>query len=91
LIHKTCPAGKKALDNVNPSFCPDAKIGVLCVNGLGKSTLVRIMAGVIIGIIGDTLLNPRTAPSAAFVVWAFLVAPRAPARRAGRGLSLALV
>src|SRR6202453_1160482 len=36
---------RKVLDNVHLSFYPDAKIGVLGVNGCGKSTLVRIMAG----------------------------------------------
>src|SRR6266403_944169 len=36
---------RKVLDNVHPSFYPDAKIGVLGVNGSGKSTLLKIMAG----------------------------------------------
>jgi sulfate-transporting ATPase len=38
-------AGKKILDNINLSFYPGAKIGVLGNNGAGKSTLMRIMAG----------------------------------------------
>src|SRR4030088_3772754 len=35
---------RKVLDNVHLSFYPDAKIGVLGVNGSGKATLLRIMA-----------------------------------------------
>src|SRR6478609_1803384 len=36
---------KKVLSEVNLSFYPGAKIGVLGKNGTGKSTLLRIMAG----------------------------------------------
>ena len=45
-LSKTYPGGKKVLDNVRLSFLPDAKIGVVGVNGSGKSSLLRIMAGV---------------------------------------------
>jgi ATP-binding cassette ChvD family protein len=44
-LSKTYPGGKKVLENINLSFYPDAKIGVLGANGAGKSTLLRIMAG----------------------------------------------
>ncbi len=44
-LSKTYPGGKKVLDNVHLSFYPDAKIGVLGINGSGKSSLLRIMAG----------------------------------------------
>jgi ATP-binding cassette ChvD family protein len=44
-LTKTYPGGKKVLENINLSFYPDAKIGVLGANGAGKSTLLRIMAG----------------------------------------------
>ncbi|MES2906384.1 MAG: energy-dependent translational throttle protein EttA [Pseudomonadota bacterium] len=43
---KIYSTGKKVLDNVHLSFYPDAKIGVLGVNGAGKSSLLRIMAGI---------------------------------------------
>ncbi len=44
-LSRTYAGGKKVLDNINLSFYPDAKIGVLGVNGAGKSSLLRIMAG----------------------------------------------
>src|SRR5215204_3629471 len=44
-LSKTYPGNRKVLENVNLSFYPDAKIGVLGANGSGKSTLLRIMAG----------------------------------------------
>ena len=37
---------KKILKGINLSFFPGAKIGVLGANGAGKSTVLRIMAGV---------------------------------------------
>ncbi|MCF6199707.1 MAG: energy-dependent translational throttle protein EttA [Hyphomicrobiaceae bacterium] len=45
-LSKTYPGGKKVLDNVRLSFLPDAKIGVVGANGSGKSSLLKIMAGV---------------------------------------------
>jgi energy-dependent translational throttle protein EttA len=43
-LTKTYPGNRKVLENINLSFYPDAKIGVLGPNGSGKSTLLRIMA-----------------------------------------------
>ena len=37
---------KVILDNVTLAFLPGAKIGVVGPNGMGKSTLLRMMAGV---------------------------------------------
>src|SRR5437588_1493622 len=45
-LSKTYPPNRKVLDNVHLSFYPDAKIGVLGVNGSGKSRLLKIMAGI---------------------------------------------
>src|SRR5256886_10764845 len=45
-LSKTYPGNRKVLDNVHLSFYPDAKIGVLGVNGSGKSPLLRLMAGI---------------------------------------------
>src|ERR1700739_189720 len=44
-LTKTYPGNRKVLENVHLQFYPDAKIGVLGVNGSGKSMLLRIMAG----------------------------------------------
>ena len=44
-LSKTFPGGKKILENVTLAFLPGAKIGVLGVNGAGKSTVLKIMAG----------------------------------------------
>tara|TARA_X000000950_G_scaffold203679_1_gene245084 strand:+ start:71734 stop:73401 length:1668 start_codon:yes stop_codon:yes gene_type:complete len=43
-LTKTYPGGKKVFENIHLSFLPDAKIGVVGVNGSGKSSLLRIMA-----------------------------------------------
>ena len=37
---------KVVLDDVTMGFCPGAKIGVVGPNGMGKSTLLKIMAGI---------------------------------------------
>lgn len=44
-MSKTYPGGKKVFENIRLSFLPGVKIGVVGVNGTGKSTLMRIMAG----------------------------------------------
>jgi sulfate-transporting ATPase len=45
-LTKIYPGGKKILENVTLAFLPGAKIGVLGINGAGKSTVLRIMAGI---------------------------------------------
>jgi ATP-binding cassette ChvD family protein len=45
-LRKVVPPSKIILDDIWLSFYPDAKIGVLGANGAGKSSLLRIMAGV---------------------------------------------
>ena len=44
-VSKAYPGGKKVFENVRLSFLPGVKIGVVGVNGNGKSTLMQIMAG----------------------------------------------
>ena len=45
-LAKSYPGGREVLKDIRLSFLPGAKIGVLGVNGAGKSTVLRIMAGV---------------------------------------------
>ncbi len=44
-VGKTWPGGKTVLKDIWLSFLPGAKIGVVGVNGSGKSSLLRLMAG----------------------------------------------
>ncbi len=50
---------KVILDNVTLSFLHGAKIGVVGPNGMGKSTLLRIMAGLDQPSNGDAILDPE--------------------------------
>lgn len=45
-VSKTYPGGKRVLKDIRLNFLPGAKIGVLGLNGSGKSSLMRIMAGI---------------------------------------------
>jgi ATP-binding cassette ChvD family protein len=44
-VSKIVPPKRVILENISLSFFPGAKIGVLGLNGSGKSSLLRIMAG----------------------------------------------
>ena len=44
-VGKVVPPKRKILEDISLSFFPGAKIGVLGLNGSGKSSLLRIMAG----------------------------------------------
>src|ERR1041385_2574232 len=44
-VSKTVPPQRSILKNISLNFFPGAKIGVLGLNGSGKSSLLRIMAG----------------------------------------------
>ena len=52
------PPDKEVLKDISLSFFPGAKIGVLGANGAGKSSLLRIMAGVDDGFTGEARLTP---------------------------------
>ena len=45
-VGKVVPPKKEILKDISLSFFPGAKIGVLGLNGSGKSSLLRIMAGI---------------------------------------------
>ena len=45
-VSKTVPPQRTILKNISLNFFPGAKIGVLGLNGSGKSSLLKIMAGV---------------------------------------------
>src|SRR5215469_18285424 len=45
-LRKVVPPQREILKDISLSFLPGAKIGVLGLNGAGKSTVLRIMAGV---------------------------------------------
>jgi len=45
-VSKTVPPKKEILKDICLSFYPGAKIGVLGINGSGKSTVLKIMAGI---------------------------------------------
>ncbi len=45
-VSKTVPPNREIIKDISLSFFPGAKIGLLGLNGAGKSTVLRIMAGV---------------------------------------------
>ena len=55
---KRYPPDKVVLDGITLSFLHGAKIGVLGANGSGKSSLLRIMAGIDTRFDGDAQLAP---------------------------------
>ncbi|MGH1504291.1 MAG: energy-dependent translational throttle protein EttA [Acidimicrobiales bacterium] len=52
------PPDRQVLENITLAFYPGAKIGVLGGNGAGKSSLLKVMAGVDDGFTGDARLTP---------------------------------
>jgi len=45
-VSKVVPPKREIIKNISLSFFPGAKIGLLGLNGAGKSTVLRIMAGI---------------------------------------------
>ncbi len=56
-VGKIVPPNRVILRDISLSYFYGAKIGVLGLNGSGKSSLLRIMAGVDKDYIGETILN----------------------------------
>ena len=57
-VGKIVPPNRQILKDISLSFFPGAKIGVLGLNGAGKLTLLRIMAGVDTEIEGEARPQP---------------------------------
>jgi len=57
-VGKVVPPKRQILKDISLSFFPGAKIGLLGLNGAGKSTVLRIMAGVDTEIEGEALPMP---------------------------------
>lgn len=57
-VSKVVPPNRQIIRDISLSFFPGAKIGVLGLNGAGKSTVLRIMAGVDTEIDGEARPQP---------------------------------
>jgi len=57
-VGKTTPQGKQILKNIYLSFYYGAKIGILGLNGAGKSTVMKIIAGLDQSYQGDVVFSP---------------------------------
>jgi ATP-binding cassette ChvD family protein len=57
-LRRFYPPDREVLRGINLSFYPGAKIGVIGANGSGKSSLLRIMAGLDDGFTGEARLTP---------------------------------
>ncbi len=56
-LGKSYGPGQEVLKDISLSFLPGAKIGVLGLNGAGKSTVLRIMAGELGDFTGDAFVS----------------------------------
>jgi ATP-binding cassette ChvD family protein len=57
-VSKSTPQGKQILKNIYLSFFYGAKIGILGLNGAGKSTVLRIIAGLDEAFNGEVVRSP---------------------------------
>ena len=57
-LRRFYPPDREVLKGIHLSFYPGAKIGVIGSNGSGKSSLLRIMAGLDDGFTGEARLTP---------------------------------
>src|ERR1700694_5367882 len=58
-VGKKVPPNRQILKDISLSFLPGAKIGILGLNGAGKSTVLRIMAGIDTEIDGEAKPMPN--------------------------------
>jgi sulfate-transporting ATPase len=58
-VGKIVPPKRQILKDISLSFFPGAKIGVLGLNGSGKSSLLKIMAGIDTDIQGEAIPMPN--------------------------------
>ncbi|MEP7371679.1 MAG: energy-dependent translational throttle protein EttA [Nitrosospira sp.] len=58
-VGKVVPPKRQIIKNISISFFPGAKIGLLGLNGSGKSTVLRIMAGLDKDIEGEVTAMPN--------------------------------
>ncbi|MEX1826093.1 energy-dependent translational throttle protein EttA [Luteibacter sp. CQ10] len=59
-VSKIVPPKREIIKDISLSFFPGAKIGLLGINGAGKSTVLKIMAGVDTDFQGEARANPGT-------------------------------
>ena len=59
-VSKIVPPKRQIIKDISLSFYPGAKIGLLGLNGAGKSTVLRIMAGVDTDFQGEARAHPGT-------------------------------
>ncbi|SEM33028.1 ATP-binding cassette protein, ChvD family [Luteibacter sp. UNCMF331Sha3.1] len=59
-VSKIVPPKRQIIKDISLSFFPGAKIGLLGLNGAGKSTVLKIMAGVDTDYQGEARANPGT-------------------------------
>ncbi|MEM7407980.1 MAG: energy-dependent translational throttle protein EttA [Pseudomonadota bacterium] len=78
-VGKVVPPKREILRDISLSFFPGAKIGVLGLNGAGKSSLLRIMAGV------DSDFNGEARPQAGIRVGYLPQEPQLDADKDVRG------
>ena len=59
-VSKTVSPKRQIIKDISLSFFPGAKIGLLGINGSGKSTVLKIMAGVDLDFFGEARVQPGT-------------------------------
>jgi ATP-binding cassette ChvD family protein len=57
-VSKSTPQGKQIIKNIYLSFYYGAKIGIIGLNGSGKSTVMKIIAGIDASYQGDVVFSP---------------------------------